>query len=98
MAPNIQQKCYQSRYMTHSIILQRICTSDCLFTNVYVGHPGSANDCRVLSNSSLYVNIEANGYTQYFLQDQHLLGDKIYPIKSGCYLRLKIMAIWHVGW
>jgi len=62
--------------------LQGICTADCLFTNVYVGHPGSANDCRVLTNSRLYVQIEANGYSQYFSSDQHLLGDKIYPIKE----------------
>ncbi|XP_071571066.1 putative nuclease HARBI1 [Temnothorax nylanderi] len=82
MAPSMQQKCYQNRYMTHSIILQGICTADCLLTNVYVGHPGSANDCRVLSNSSLYVKIEQNGYSQYFLPNQHLLGDKIYPIKE----------------
>ncbi|XP_036142733.1 uncharacterized protein LOC105834971 [Monomorium pharaonis] len=82
MASSIQQKSYQNRYMTHSIILQGICTADYLFTNVYVGYPGSANDCRVLTNSSLYIKIEQNGYTQYFLPDQHLLGDKIYPIKD----------------
>lgn len=68
--------------MTHSIILQGICTSNYLFTNVHVGYPGSANDCRVLTNSRLYLNIEANGYTEYFVQNQHLLGDKIYPIKE----------------
>lgn len=82
MAPSIYQRCYQNRYCTHSIILQGICTADYLFTNVYVGHPGSANDCRVLTNSSLYNKIEANGYSQYFLPNQHLLGDKIYPIKE----------------
>lgn len=82
MAPSIHQKCYQNRYCTHSIILQGICTADNIFTNVYVGHPGSANDCRVLSNSNLYNKIEANGYSQYFSSDQHLLGDKIYPIKE----------------
>jgi len=78
----MHQKCYQNRYLTHSIILQGICTADCLFTNVCVGHPGSANDCRVLTNSCLYVQIEVNGYSQYFSSDQHLLGDKIYPIKK----------------
>lgn len=82
MVPSIHQKCYQNRYRTHSIILQRICTADYLFTNVYVDFPGSANDCRVLTNSSLYMKIEANGYSQYFSSNQHLLGDKIYPIKE----------------
>ncbi|XP_018371757.1 PREDICTED: uncharacterized protein LOC108766759 [Trachymyrmex cornetzi] len=63
MAPSAHQKCYQNRYLTHSIILQGICTADYLLTNVFVDHPGSANDCRVLSNSRLYIDVEANGYT-----------------------------------
>jgi len=30
----------------------------------------------------VYVKIEENRYFQYFLPDQHLLGDKIYPLKQ----------------
>jgi len=64
-------------YLTYSIILQVMCTTDCLFINVFVGQPGSANDCRILTNSHLYIKIEANGYSQYFLS-HHLLGYKIH--------------------
>lgn len=45
--PNLQQGSYIDKNRNHSIKLQRIVTSNKVFTNIMVGFPGSAHDSRV---------------------------------------------------
>lgn len=46
-APEAQQDSYLNRKFFHSINLQGICPARKLFTNIFVGFPGSAHDARV---------------------------------------------------
>ena len=83
IVPNVsQQTSYQNRYGTHSILLQAICNSDKIFTNVTVGFPGACNDAHVLANSYIFKKIAENGGGSYFSDTDHIIGDKIYPLKK----------------
>ncbi|KAL1454547.1 hypothetical protein WDU94_010778 [Cyamophila willieti] len=73
---------YLNRKMFHSIVLQGICTSEKLFTNVSVGCPGRMHDSRVLQWSQIYSKVESEGPTSLFYEDYHLLGDSAYGTKS----------------
>lgn len=42
-----QQDSYTDRYLQHSINLMGVCTSEKIFTYVFIGFPGSAHDSRV---------------------------------------------------
>lgn len=72
---------YLNRKMFHSIVLQGICTSEKLFTNVSVGCPGRMHDSRVLQWSEIYSKVESEGPTSLFYEDYHLLGDSAYGTK-----------------
>lgn len=56
-APEDQQESYLNRNFHLSIILQGICTSKELFTNVFVGFPGSAHDARVIISQYLKLHL-----------------------------------------
>jgi DDE superfamily endonuclease len=58
----------------YSIQLQAVCDSFGLFTDVFVGFPGSVHDTRVLKNSPIYRRIVEYPQKGYFL-----LGDSGYP-------------------
>ena len=49
--------CYYDRKGWYSIVLQAIVYHNYLFTDVYVGWPGSVHDAHVLANSSIYEQI-----------------------------------------
>lgn len=70
-APLAQQDSYIDRKMQHSIKLQGIATANKLFSNVFVGFPGSAHDARVFCNPGIFMDIEHQG--QY-----HLVADSAY--------------------
>ncbi|XP_044270364.1 putative nuclease HARBI1 [Tribolium madens] len=80
--PSHQHDSYVNRYQNHSINCMAICTSQKLFTYVFVGYPGSAHDSRVFSNSSLVRHIEQYGKQKYFPRDEYaLIGDSAFPLK-----------------
>lgn len=54
-APAEIQESYIDRKLQHSIKLQAITTADKIFTNIFVGFPGSAHDTRV--RTSAYFNL-----------------------------------------
>ncbi|KAK5648231.1 hypothetical protein RI129_003123 [Pyrocoelia pectoralis] len=80
--PEKHQLSYLNRKHSHSILLQGICDANCIFTNIFVGFPGSAHDSRVFQNSSLYKNIEEFGPDTYFYSKYHLLGDSAYFLRD----------------
>ncbi|XP_067018487.1 putative nuclease HARBI1 [Acropora muricata] len=73
--PSEYPQSYLNRLKSHSIILQGTCDHKMLFTDIYVGWPGSVHDARVLRNSPLYQTAE-----HHFQGDSHLLGDSAYPL------------------
>lgn len=59
-APQICPENYVNRKGFYSIILQAVCNDQMLFTDAYVGWPGSVHDARVFNNSDLLRGIEIN--------------------------------------
>lgn len=85
LAPAADQVAYTDRKMSHSIILQGICTATKIFTNVSIGTPGSRHDCRAMALSSVYQKIVNEGPKSVTYEDRyHLIGDKAYP--NRCWL------------
>ncbi|XP_034945557.1 putative nuclease HARBI1 [Chelonus insularis] len=74
--PVHHQEDYYNRKRYHSIILQAVANSDKVFTDVYIGEPGSMHDARVFRRSPLYEKAltDPNFFGTYFL-----LGDTAYP-------------------
>ena len=58
-------------------MLQAVSDHEMMFTDCYVGWPGSVHDARVLSNSDL-----SNSTDDKFEDDCFLLGDSAYPLKT----------------
>lgn len=79
--PSAQHDSYIDRYMQHSINLLGICTSEKIFTYIFIGFPGAAHDSRVFSNSSLYKEVDTYGSSNLFPNDCHLIGDSAFPLK-----------------
>lgn len=78
--PAAQQMSYANRKMFHSIVLQAICTSSKLFTDVCVGVPGRRADAAVLKFSHLYQACKENGtLSKFYNPNYHLIGDSAYP-------------------
>jgi len=73
-----QEDCYTDRKLNKSIIMQGVCTSDYIFTNVNVGFLGRVHDARVFSNCKLYKMIDTNGSNSLVYGKYHLLGDLAY--------------------
>jgi hypothetical protein len=71
---------YINRKGFPSIILQGICDKRKLFTDVYVGQPGSVHDARVFQASEIYEQMQNNQVQ--FINDSHLIGDLAYPLST----------------
>lgn len=53
IVPKEQHDSYIDRFLQHSINLMAICTSEKIFTYVFIGYPGSAHDSRVCITISI---------------------------------------------
>ena len=73
-APRICPENYINRKGFHSLVLQAVADNDLIFTDCYVGWPGSVHDARVLNNSDLL-----GSHHEKFQGDSFLLGDSAYP-------------------
>ncbi|CAI6354643.1 unnamed protein product [Macrosiphum euphorbiae] len=69
-APLKQQDCYTDRKLNKSIIMQAICTSNFLFTNVNIGYPGRLHDERIFSNSDVFKKkLKLKDLKAYFMEN-----------------------------
>ncbi|XP_030752551.1 putative nuclease HARBI1 isoform X2 [Sitophilus oryzae] len=69
---------YYNRKGTHSMLIQGICDSEMLFTDIYCGWPGSTHDSRMWKESPIYEKLKTNLLGEEF----HLLGDTAYPLET----------------
>ena len=53
-APGTHQDVYINKKGFHSVVLQAVCDHRMLFTDCFVGYPGSTHGARVLKNSDLF--------------------------------------------
>ena len=82
--PAMNHTCYYNRKGWYSIVLQAIVDHNYLFTDVYVGWPGSVHDARVLANSSVYEKRNDGKLLCGPVQDGirlFLVGDSAYPLR-----------------
>ena len=76
--------CYYNRKGWYSIVLQAIVDHNYLFTDVYVGWPGSVHNAHVLANSSIYEKINDGKLLCGPVQDGirlFLVGDSAYSLR-----------------
>lgn len=59
------------------MLLQAVCDHQCIFTDCFVGYPGSVHDARVFQKSGMLQHCRNE---QYFPNNSHLLGDSAYPL------------------
>ena len=78
--PADDEQSYFNRKKFHSIILQGVSIASYLFTNVYVGWPGSTHDSCVLRNSPLCQSAEGN-YQNFFRGNTFLVADPAYAAR-----------------
>lgn len=78
--PSQDAASYYCRKGYHCIILQAVCSKKLIFTDIYVGWPGSVNDARVWRNSPLYQRLVEN--PESLPPNTHLIGDKAYPLST----------------
>ncbi|XP_070548138.1 putative nuclease HARBI1 [Ptychodera flava] len=76
-APKLHPDSYNNRKKFHSIVLQAVCNTRLLFTDVHAGWPGSSHDARVWRNSPIY-----RAQNQLFPPNSHLVGDSAYPLSA----------------
>ncbi|CAH2088147.1 unnamed protein product [Euphydryas editha] len=77
--PSQHQEDFLSRKKCLSVLLQAVVTPKKLFTDVYIGEPGSMHDARVLRKSPLY---ERALDDPKFFENYFVLGDSAYPSLS----------------
>ncbi|KAB0805097.1 hypothetical protein PPYR_02067 [Photinus pyralis] len=77
--PKHNSATYINRKGRPSMILQGVCDHNCIFTDCFVGYPGSVHDARVFQHST--VRVKCNDDV-LFPQSSHLLGDSAYPINA----------------
>lgn len=70
---------YLNRKGSSSMILQAVCDSNCIFTDCFIGFPGSVHDARVSHCSAVARMCTMN---EYFPENSHLLGDSAYPLSE----------------
>ena len=78
-APREHQTDYIKRKGFHSVILQAVCDHQLLFTNCFVGWPGSVHDARVFRNSQIFQAAQTR-YSTLFPMNSYLVGDAAYPL------------------
>lgn len=89
LPPALNHTDFYNRKGWYSMVLQAVVDDNYLFTDVYVGWPGSVHDARVLANSSIYKKAE----TQQILTGDvvvhqemsipiFLVGDSAYPLST----------------
>ncbi|KAK5637772.1 hypothetical protein RI129_000043 [Pyrocoelia pectoralis] len=74
--PKHNSAAYMNRKGRASIILQGVCDHNSMFTDCFVGYPGSVHDARVFHRSPMYDMCMTNAS---FPNNSHLLGDSAYP-------------------
>ncbi|XP_025154420.1 protein ALP1-like [Harpegnathos saltator] len=79
----IDAQYYKTYKKTFAITLQAVCDARLHFTDCFAGYPGSVGDLRVLRNSDLWKEIQANE-RNYFPEDEFIIGDKAYPVLTWC--------------
>ena len=80
-APSQRPTNYINRKGFHSIVLQAVCDNRMLFTDCFVGWPGSVHDSRDYRNSLLFHAAESR-YFNIFPMDSFLVGDAAYPLSK----------------
>jgi hypothetical protein len=60
--PKTDPENYVNRKGFHSVLLQAVCDDKLLFTDLYVGWPGSVHDARVFRRSPLAANLESGHF------------------------------------
>ncbi len=80
LAPSVNEPQFVDRHGNHSINCMMVSGPDYRFYYCSANWPDSVNDCRVLSNSSLYRTFEKDGWRPF--PKAILLGDSIYPCKE----------------
>lgn len=79
-SPDTEPENFINRKGFHSIILQGVCDDRKVFTDVYVGWPGSVHDARVFRRSPLAENLECGKFCKN--NSTFLLGDAAYPLRQ----------------
>lgn len=74
---------YINRHGNHSINVQAVCVSRCIFLDIDCSWPGSVHDSRIFSNSNVYVKLTNNTLTGILLGDS---GYKLSPFLLTPYL------------
>lgn len=77
-APKQNSNSYVNRKGFHSLLLQGVCDHRMLFTDVYIGEPGSLHDYTLFRKSDLYSAIQRQELQ--FLNDSFLVGDLAYKL------------------
>ena len=78
---------YYNRKGFYSVILQAVVDHNLLFTDLFIGWPGSVHDARVLANSALYLKCNSKEWLQgdsLHVNNTNLsiflIGDSAYPL------------------
>jgi hypothetical protein len=75
--PRINGNDYYNRKKYHSVVLQGICKSNLMFTDVDCRWPGSVHDARIFRTSDIYpLGVE------FCSPHYYILGDSAYPCKT----------------
>lgn len=82
-APKEDAQSYITRKCNYAFTLQAISDSRLMFTDVFIGFPGSVSDTRIFKNSDIYRAVR-NNVLQYFPENTFILGDKAYPVLPWC--------------
>lgn len=77
-SPKLHNEDYVNQNSGHSVILQGIATADLLFTDLYIGEPGSLSNTEVLKRSPLFSKAETNR-ALIFPNRKCLVGDSSFP-------------------
>ncbi|XP_066456993.1 putative nuclease HARBI1 [Eleutherodactylus coqui] len=78
-APHEEPESYINRKQFHSIRLQAVCDNKLMFTDCFVGCPGSMHDATVFGKSELSEKLLDPNFLP---ENYHILGDAAYPISS----------------
>lgn len=76
--PKLHKEDYLNSHSGHSVILQGVATADLLFTDLYIGEPGSLINAEVLKRSPLFSKAETNR-AFIFPNRKCIVGDSSFP-------------------